>query len=99
MSRLKFTTEHVIWTEEQWDCIHFGNGSKFNLFGCDRRRFVRHYPKERYLPQCSKSSVKFGGVSVMVFSRILAAGTGSLVRLNAKINATVYKDIEEMYLI
>ena len=23
MNRLKFATEHVIWTEEQWDCIHF----------------------------------------------------------------------------
>ena len=32
MSRLKFTTEHVIRTEEQWDYVHFSNESKFNLF-------------------------------------------------------------------
>ena len=40
MSRLKFASEYVIWTEEQWDCVHFSDESKFNLFGCDRRRFV-----------------------------------------------------------
>ena len=48
MSRLKFATEHVIWTEEQWDCIPFSDESKFNLFGFDGRCFVRRSPKERY---------------------------------------------------
>ena len=39
MSRLRFATEHVIWTEEQSDCVDFSNESKFNLFGCDRQWF------------------------------------------------------------
>ena len=76
MSRLKFATEHVIWTEEQWDCVPFSNESKFNQFDCDGRRFVRRSPKERYSLQCTKSSVTFGGGSVMVFGMISAAGTG-----------------------
>ena len=91
MSWLKFATEHVIWTEEQWDCVHFSKESKFNLFGYDGRRFIWHSTKEQYLPRCTKSSVKFGG-SVMVFG-ITVAGTGSLGRLHGKINATVYKEI------
>ena len=70
MNRLKYATEYVIWTEEQLDCVHFSDESKFNLFGCDGRRFDRHSPKERYLPLCSKSRYKFGGVSVMVFGMI-----------------------------
>ena len=41
MSRLKFTTELVIWTEGQWGCIHFGDESEFNLYSCNLRRFVR----------------------------------------------------------
>ena len=45
------------------------------------------------LPQFTKSNVKFGGGSVMVFGMISAAGTEPLVRLNGKINATVYKEI------
>ena len=60
MSRLKFATEHVIWTEKQLDCVYFSDESKFNLFGCDGKRFVRCSPKERYSPRCTKSSVKFG---------------------------------------
>ena len=91
MSRLKFVTEYVIWTEEQCDCGQFSDESKFNLFGYDGRKFFRS-PTERYLLQCSKSRVKFGG-SVMVFCMISATGTGTLVRLHGKINTTVYKEI------
>ena len=35
VSRLKFATEHVIWTEEKWDCVHFSDESTFNQFNCD----------------------------------------------------------------
>ena len=93
MSQLKFATEHVIWTEGQWDCNHFSDESKFNLFGCDGRRFVRRSPKERYSSQCTKSSVKFRGGRIMVFGMISAASTRSLFKLRDKINATVYKAI------
>ena len=93
MSQLNFATELVIWTEEQWDCVHFSDESKFNLFGCDERRFFWRSPKERYSPQCTKGSVKFGGRDVMVFGTISPAGAGLLVRIHSKINATEYKDI------
>ena len=100
MSQLKFDAEHVIWTEEEWNCVHFSDESKFNPFGCDERKFVRHSPKEWYLPQCTKNCVKFGGGSVILFGMISAAGTRPLVRLHGKINATVYKEIwRNMYLI
>ena len=93
MSQLKFATKHVIWTEEQWDCIPFSDKSKFNLFGFDGRRFVWRSPKERYSPQCTKSSVKFGEGRVMVFGMISVASTGLLVRLQNRINTTVQKEI------
>ena len=70
---MKFATEHVIWTEEQWDCVYFSDKSKFNMFGCDGRKFIWRSPKEPYSPQCTKSSVKFEGGSVMVFGMISAA--------------------------
>ena len=92
MSRLKFASEHVMWTEEQWDCAPFSDESKFNLFGCNEIMFVRRCLKERCSPQCTKSSVQFEGGSVMVFGMISIAGTGTFVRLHGKINATVYKE-------
>ena len=88
MSQSKFVAEHVIWTEEQWDCIHFSNESKVNLFGCDGRRFIWCNPKKWYSPQCTNVNVKFGGGGVMVFGMISDA-----VRLHGEINTTVYKEI------
>ena len=29
--RLDFATEHILWTEEQWNMVHFSEESKFNL--------------------------------------------------------------------
>ena len=91
MSWLKFTTEHIILTEEQWDFVLFSDESKFNLFGWDERRFVQHNPKECYLPWCTKSCIKFGGGSVMVFGMIsvlvqelLSAYTVKLMQLYTK---------------
>ena len=63
--------------------------SQFNLFGCDERRFIWCIPKE----WCTKSSVKFGGGSVMVFGMITNDSTGLLVRLLCKIIEIVYKEI------
>ena len=93
MSRKKLTIEHVIWTEEQWDCIHFSDESKLNLFSYDGRVFIQRSHKEQYSPQCTKTSIKFGGGSVIVFGMISTADTGPLVRLHGKINITVYKEI------
>lgn len=98
-SRKKFATEHVTWTEEQWGCVHFSDESKFNLFGSDGRRYVRRNPTERYSPKCIKSSVKFGGGSVMVFGMISAAGPGPLVRLHGRINAAVYKELLKQHVL
>ena len=97
-SRLKFATEHIIWTEEQRDYSHFSN--KFNLFSCDRRRSVQRSSKEWYSTQCTKSSVKFGGGSVMVFGMIYATATGTLVRLHSKLMQLYTKRYwRNMYLI
>ena len=59
--RLDLTTEHILWTEEQWNMIHFSDESKFNLFGSADKRFVRRKNGERPSPQCIKKTVKFGG--------------------------------------
>ena len=44
---LDFATEHIVWTEEQWNTVHSSGESKFNLFGSVGKRFVRHKNGER----------------------------------------------------
>ena len=90
---LDFATEHILWTEEQWNMVHFSNESKFNLFESDVKRFVRRKNGERLSPQYIKKTVKFGGGSVMVWVRISSAGIGLIVYFNSNINASIYKEL------
>ena len=92
-ARLKFSIEHVVWTEDQWSSVHFSDESKFNVLGSDGRNYVRRKTGERLSVNCVKKTVKHGGGSVMVWGIISAAGTGPLVRLHGKINGEVYKQI------
>ena len=62
--RLKFAKEHIDWTHEQWDRVLFSDESKFELFGCKRRVFVRRMPNERFKKYCIAGTVKRGGGSV-----------------------------------
>ena len=54
--RLDFATEYIMWTEEQWNMVHFSDEYKFNLFGSDGKRFVRRKNGERLSPQCVKET-------------------------------------------
>lgn len=91
--RLSFAQTHVLWTEEQWQNVFFSDESKFNLFGSDGNNFVRRFSGERLDKKCTKKTVKFGGGSVMVFGMMSAQGTGDLVRLNTRVNGTIYKNV------
>ena len=73
--------------------IHFSDESKFNLFGSDGKRFVRHDNGEHLSPQYIKNTVKFGVGSVMVCAMISSAGVGPIVCFHSSINASVYKEI------
>ena len=60
---LDFASEHIMWTEEQWNMVHFNDESKFNLFGSDDKRFVRRKNGEHLSRQGVKKTVKYGGGS------------------------------------
>ena len=58
--RPDFATEHILWTEEEWNMVHFSEESKFNLFGSNGKGLVRGKNGERLSPQLVKKNVKFG---------------------------------------
>ena len=88
---LDFATVHILWTEEQWNMVHFSDECKFNLFGSDGKRFVRCKNGECLSPQCVKKTVKFVGGSVMVWW-ISSVGVGPIIRFHGNINVSVYKE-------
>lgn len=91
--RLQFATEHVLWSQEKWQTVHFSDESKFMLYGSDGKTYVRRKVGEQLSPKCIKTSVKFGGGSVMVWGMISGDGVGPIVRLHGKVNAVVYKQL------
>ena len=54
----------------------FSGESKSNLDGPDGHQYVRHKTEEKLLSKCVKKSVKFGGVSVIVWGIFSMEGVG-----------------------
>ena len=77
--------------------VHFSDDSE--LIGSDGKMYIRRKVGEELLPKCLKASVKFGGGSVMVWGMISGDGLGSLVRLQGKVNAGVYKQLVKNYVL
>ncbi len=70
---------HVLWSDE----------TKINLFGSDGIERVWRQPGEGYKDKCVLPTVKHGGVSVMVWGCMSAAGTGELQFMKGTINANM----------
>ena len=82
---------NMLWSQEKWQTVHFGDESKFLLIGSDGKTYVRRKVGEELSPKCLKASVKFGGGSAMVWGVISGDGVGPLAQLQRKVNAGVYK--------
>lgn len=91
--RLNFAQQHALWTDDQWRNVFFSDESKFNVLGSDGKKYVRRFAGERLKEKCTKKTVKFGGGSVMVFGMISWEGTTDLIRLDVKVNGTIYKNL------
>ena len=90
---LDFATHHIVWTEEQWNLVHFSDKSKPKLFGFDGRKFVRCKNGKRLSHQCVKKTVKFGEESIMVWGMISSVGVGPIVCFHGNIDTSVYKEL------
>ncbi len=101
----KYRQKHLIWAKEnknwtvaQWSKVLFSDESKFCI------SFVNQGPKvwrkrgEAQNPCCLKSSVKFPQ-SVMIWAAISSAGVGPLCFLNSTVNAAIYQEILEYFML
>ena len=90
--RLDFATEHIPWTEEEWNMVHFSDESKFTFFKSDGKRFVKHKNEERLSPQCIEKTVKFGG-GIMLRGTFSSVAVGPIIHFYGNINASIYKEL------
>ncbi|KAI4881788.1 hypothetical protein NFI96_011483 [Prochilodus magdalenae] len=96
--RLKWAKEHGEWTAEDWQKVVFSDKSRFCISFGDQGPRVWRRGGETYNHKCVKRSVKFPQ-SVMVWGCMSARGVGKLCFLKKTVNAAVYQDVLETFLI
>ncbi len=95
---LTWAVEKKNWTVAQWSKVLFSDESKFCIsFGNQGPRVWRK-SGEAQNPCCLKSSVKFPQ-SVMIWAAISSAGVGPLCFLKSTVNAAIYQEILEHFML
>ncbi|KAL7849234.1 hypothetical protein SRHO_G00208570 [Serrasalmus rhombeus] len=97
--RLRWAKEHRHWTEEDWKKVLWTDESKFEVFGSQRRTFVRRRTNEKMLKECLTPSVKHGGGNVMVWGCFGAGKVGDLYRVKGILNKEGYHSILQRHAI
>ncbi len=96
--RLTWGVEKKNWTVAQWSKVLFSDKSKFCIsFGNQGPRVWRK-SGEAQNPCCLKSSVKFPQ-SVMIWAAMSSAGVGPLCFLKSTVNAAIYQEILEHFML
>ena len=88
--RLAFYHHHKGWNLNKWSDVLFSDESKFNLYNCDGRIRVWRQSHERYLPDCTRKTVKGGGGSIMVWGCISRKSVGPLIEIQGTLDANRY---------
>ena len=96
--RLKWCREKKDWTAEQWSSVMFSDESKFVISFGNKGPRVWRKKGERNLDGCLKRNVKFPQ-SVMVWGAMSSAGVSDLCFLKSSVNAAVYQDILEHFML
>ncbi len=96
--RLTWAVEKNNWIVAQWSKVLFSDESKFCIsFGNQGPRVWRK-SGEAQNPCCLKSSVKFPQ-SVMIWAAMSSAGGGPLCFLKSTVNAAIYQEILEHFML
>ena len=85
-ARLEFTKRHLMDSQTMRNNILWSDETKIELFGLNAKSHV--WRKPGTIP-----TVKHGGFSIMLWGCFSAAGTGRLVRIEAKMNGAKYREI------
>ncbi len=90
---LNFAKAHLEDSQEQWMKVLWSDETKIELFGHNMTKTIWHKKGEAYNPKNTIPTVKHRGDSVMMWGCLTGTGTGCLVCVEGKMNATIYQDI------
>ena len=88
-AHLEFAKIHLKDSQTMRNKILWSDETKIELSGLNAKRYLWRKPGTSHHLANTISTVKHGGGSVMLWGCLLASGTGSLVRIDGKINGTM----------
>lgn len=97
--RLLWAKLHKNWSEKDWERVLWTDESKFQLFGQNRRVFVRRQNGERANEGCVVPTVKHGGGSVMIWGCFGGDKSGDLVQIKGIMKKEQYHSILQRHAI
>ncbi len=89
----QFAEDNLAKSMHYWNHVLRSDGSKVNVFDSDGVQHVWSRPGEEYQENCVLPTVKHGGVSIMVWGYMSAAGTGELWFIEGNMDSNMYCDI------
>ncbi len=95
---LTWAKEKKNWTVAQWSKVLFSDESKFCISFVNQGPRVWRKRGEAQNPCCLKSRVKFPQ-SVMIWAAMSSAGVGPLCFLKSTVNAAIYQEILEHFML
>ena len=97
--RFVWAKKHKEWTLDQWKSVLWSDESKFEIFGSNRRVFVRRRKGERMDSTCLVPTVKHGGGGVMVWGCFAGDTVGDLFKIEGILNQHGYHSILQRHAI
>ena len=99
LKRWLWARKYRNYTKEYWQNVLFTDESKFEIYGNNRRIYVRCRKNERFINSCLKPTVKHGGGSIQVWGCFSYNGVGDLYRINDKLTKHKYHSILQRHAI
>lgn len=91
--RLQWAQKYKNWTTEDFKNVLWTDESKFQVFGSNRRIYVRRLHNEKMMPNCITPTVKHGGGAVMVWGGFSFKGLSPLYRIKGILEQKQYHSI------
>ena len=97
--KLAWAKKHKQWTLDRWKYFLWSDESKFQIFGSNRRVFVRRRVGERMISACVVSIMKHGGGGVMMWGCFAGDTVCDLFRIQGTLKQHGYHSILQQYAI
>ncbi|KAL0164887.1 hypothetical protein M9458_040640 [Cirrhinus mrigala] len=92
-AHLKFASEHLNDSEENWVKVLWSYETKIKLFGINSTRHAWRRRNAACDPKNTIPTVKHGGGNIMLWGSFYAKGTGQLHRIKGTMDGAMYRQI------